>query len=170
MALTLDATAKGASANAYCTRAEADSYHEARLHNEDWDGASNAEKEAAIVWATSLLDTQMDWKGSKTTSAQFLRWPRTGVVDKEGASVDEDTIPQFLINATAEFARLLILEDRTAEQSGDEYEEIRVGPIMLKMRITSKKQLISDIVYDFLKYYGDVYLGRDSMAVKLVRA
>ena len=170
MALTLDATAGGASANAYCTVAEADSYHEGRLHIEDWTGAATATKEAAIVWATTLLDTQMDWVGSQTTTTQALRWPRSGIIDTEGYSVDDDAIPQFLINATAEFARLLIIEDRTVEQSGDEYEEIRVGPIMLKMRLTSKKQLISDTIYDFIKHYGEMYLGRDSMVVKLMRA
>ena len=170
MALSFDATAGGVSANAYCTVAEADSYHEGRLHVEDWTGAGDTNKQAAIVWATLLLDTQMDWDGFKTSTSQALRWPRSGVVDEEGYNVDPDTIPQFLINATAEMARLLIIEDRTAEQSGDEYEEIRVGPITLKMRQINKKYVISDTVYDFIKHYGETYLGRDSMAVKLVRA
>ncbi len=121
MALVLDATPGGASANSYCTAAEADAYHEARLHNEDWqtnaDGTpvTTAQKEAALVWATRLLDELVEWDGLRVDTTQALEWPRLGVYKPNGEGWPTTEIPQWLKNATAELARHLLAEDRAAE-------------------------------------------------------
>jgi hypothetical protein len=68
------------------------------------------EKESALIWATSVLDCYMDWNGTKTNlcDSQVLRWPRSGVVDDDGCSVDPYTIPADLESLTAETALYLL--------------------------------------------------------------
>jgi len=165
MALIVIATAGGATSNSYCTVAEANTYHESRLHNEPWDNAGADDKSASVVWATRMLDDQYDWDGSKSTEAQALRWPRTGLVDQDGYSVDDSTIPQFLIDATSELARLLIEEDRRAGDASDEFSRLRVSSIELYYREISNKVTIPDSVHDFLRFYGVKYDGVDGGAV-----
>lgn len=48
------------------------------------------------------------WKGTKYSAEQNLEWPRSGVYDKNGYLVDEDTIPQAVINAQCEIAVLCL--------------------------------------------------------------
>ena len=60
MAIVLDATVGGSSANSYCTRAEGDTYHEAHLYATAWTGATSGNKDAALVWATRMLDEQIE--------------------------------------------------------------------------------------------------------------
>lgn len=162
MALTLDATPKGASSNSYCTKAEADTYHEARLHASDWSGADDATKEAALVWATRVLEDYVDWFGTPTTVTQALRWPRQGLFDRDSNTVDEDTIPQFLINATSELARLLIAEDRTDDPDTSGFERISVGPISLSVNTLDRIKVIPENVWAMISYYGDRIHGGGS--------
>lgn len=66
MALVIDTTLEGANANSYAEVAEVDAYHEARLHNSLWKSITDVEvKKAAIIWATRVLDSYMNWKGVK---------------------------------------------------------------------------------------------------------
>lgn len=119
MALTLvveDGTGLS-TANSYCSLADADAYHERRLHSQVWrqvaDPASQDQKKAALVWATRLLDEQCDWLGSRSTLTQALGWPRRDVLGRFGDEFyDSDEVPQVVKEATAELARLLIEEDR----------------------------------------------------------
>ena len=112
MTLTLDNTVGGANANAYCSIAEADAYHEARGFNDRWVTGSVTEKTAAIVWATRLLDME-NFVGTMTVRTGALRWPRFGIIDRDYRIVDPQVIPQFIKNAVAEWAFFLLSEDRT---------------------------------------------------------
>ena len=76
MALVLVATPSADDANTYATLAEAETYHETRLHNDDWNSAASADKNKALAWATRLLDDLIDWFGSKTDVYQPLLFPR----------------------------------------------------------------------------------------------
>lgn len=118
LAMTVVATASATNANSYCTRAEADEYHKVHLYNSAWIGADDWKREAALIWATRLLDEQVDWKGYPTTNTQALRWPRSWVEDRDGQIwIDNASIPAWLKHATAELARHLLASDRTAERS-----------------------------------------------------
>lgn len=122
MALIVVATAGGAASNSYITLAEGNSYHEARLHNSDWTGASDATKNASIVWATRTLDSNYLYTGwaSGSRDEQALAWPRVGVVDEDGRLLDSDTVPPRVKNATAELAMFLIAADRSALKGAPE--------------------------------------------------
>lgn len=116
--MALDATAGGANANSYCTVAEADAYHATHLYASAWTEASTANKEKALIWATRLLDEQVEWHGYVYNNTQALRWPRSMVADRdERYFFDNTTIPVFLKHATAELARHLLAGDRTQERS-----------------------------------------------------
>jgi len=154
MALTLVATAAGESSNTYCTLVEADSYHETRLHNEDWTDANDTNKNAALVWATRLLDEMVDWVGTKYTTAQALRWPRSGAYNLDNEDYDYDTIPQWLKNATAEFAMYLLSEDRQAEDDMMGFKEITLDVITLKADKYDRPHTIPKSVWDIIQPYG----------------
>ena len=164
MTLTLTATAGSASANTFITLADANSYHEARVNNSDWTGATDANKNAALVWATRLLDDQ-PWYGQITATTQALRWPRTGCYDREGNALASTTIPAFLENATAELAMFLLAEDRTAGAGALSYETLSVGPVTLSR---AKHQKFPPAVLDLIAYYFKASMS--SFQVGVVRA
>jgi hypothetical protein len=160
MALTIDATAGGASANCYCTLAEAYTYHESRLHSmATWDAADDGEeKTPALIWATRLLDESVKWIGSKSTETQALRWPRQYIYDIDGIEIESTIIPQFLKNATAEFAFYLLSNDLTADDTRDlmGFEELKVGPISLKVDKYTKKPVLPRSVAYMVRRYSTI--------------
>ena len=146
-----DGTGK-TNSNAYCTLDEADLYHEMRLHVSDWTGASDDDKEAAIMWATSLLDTLVTWNGYKYDEDQALLWPRDGVLDRAGYDIDVDEIPQFLKDATAEFARILIATDKTAETDTKGFKSIHVGSIQLSIDRYDRPGMLPKSVWNLVRF------------------
>lgn len=112
MALTLIVTPGGATSNGYVSVADADTYHAYHPYASVWNDAEADSKIQAIVWATRILDEQIEWQGYRVTQAQLLRWPRSTVQDRDGYPVDFATIPKFLKDATAELARHLLSKDR----------------------------------------------------------
>ncbi len=167
MALTLIATAGSATANAYCTAAEADSYHDGRLHKTDWTNATNATKEAAIVWATEILDRSAKWYGWKADQDQALRWPRTNTWDRDGQTYDNSIVPTPVKNATAELARLLIASDRYADADTAGFKRIKVGDIELDI---DKADRIQEIPFAVRETLDHVALFVSNSSVPLIRS
>lgn len=99
----------------YLLLADAEAYLAASLHATAWDSATTAQRNKAIVTATRMLDRQR-WAGEKTDAANTLSWPRSGVTDDYGEDVDEDTIPQAVVDACAELAAHL-LADASAQSN-----------------------------------------------------
>lgn len=161
MSLTLVTTAGSSDANAYCTLADATTFLEQNIHTySTWSSASTANKNACIIWATRLLDDQMDWVGSKSDplgidpANQALRWPRQGVYDPDGDEVDEDTIPQFLVNATAEYASFLLASDRTADFDTYGFKELQAGPLKMVVDKYDRRPVMPVSVWEMVKFYG----------------
>ena len=128
MAIAVDATAKGASANSYVTQAEATTFLDGRLNVSDWDGASSDEKNRALVSAANRLD-QEAFDGYETTAAQRLKWPRTGLADERGDSVDEDTVPERVKDAQCVLALLMLGSDLLADSGLEGFDRVKVGPL-----------------------------------------
>jgi len=173
MALVLDETVGGASSNAYLTAAEGDSYHEGRLFATGWTGADLATKEAAIVWATRVLDYSFDWTGSKYTIEQALRWPRYSALDRDGQLFDSNEIPVELKEATAELARLLIGDDRAGESGTEGLKKLKVDVIELEFDKLDRVETIPDEVYQMISHLGRLQSvassGGQAVAVPLIR-
>lgn len=150
---TLIATPGSASANSYLTVAEGDTYHDARLSATDWSGASADTRTVALIHATRTLDAMMDWAQHQTDEDQALRWPRQGVVAaNELEFIAETEVPQELKNATAEFARQLIVSDTTANSDIEtlKIRSLSAGSVALTFDGGVTNKVIPDSVYFLL--------------------
>ena len=81
MAVTIDATAGGASANSYITLSDAQDIVDGMVEDADvtaWASATTDQKNRALYTATQRLDRER-FLGARATDTQALQWPRTGV-------------------------------------------------------------------------------------------
>lgn len=106
MALVVeDGTGKD-DADSYISVADADTYNTA--HNADtvWDAADTSAKEKALRLATQYLDDNYAgrWFGSRSNADQALSWPRAGITDIDGYAIENDEMPQKLLDACTEAA------------------------------------------------------------------
>ena len=168
MPLTVIATAGAVDANSYCTLAEAEAYFLGRLHiTDDWTAAIAADKNAALVWATSVLDSEMNWYGWAISETQALRWPRSGLMTPDHYCVTSVDIPTFLKRATAEFAMHLIAADRLADADTMGFKKIAVGSIQITTDKFDRKSIIPKAVWDIVRPYGSKFSG--SSSTRLIR-
>ena len=186
MAAVLDVTWGGATANSYASVAESNAYHEKRLHTSTWISprtTPEATKNSALIWATSLIDQLFEFDGTKISTAQNLSCPRHGMLNREGWMEDQATKPQWIINATAEYAYWLVQEDLLQQANSDQsslgstdllgFKEIRVGSITLKSSIGESKTSTQDItsiipnsVLLILMPYGKLFSKRNRRLVR----
>jgi hypothetical protein len=81
MAITIDATIGGASANSYQTLADAQAIVDGMVQDADvtaWAAATTDAKNRALYTAAQRLDRER-FIGARSTDTQSLQWPRTGV-------------------------------------------------------------------------------------------
>lgn len=131
--MALDATVGGANANSFMTRARADALAADMLYIAGWTAASSAQKDQALVSATQQITAVTCWTGGVATGTQALPWPRTGMVNRNGAAIANDVIPLELEMATLAAANLLLTsganipgENEAAVQGLD---RVKAGPI-----------------------------------------
>jgi hypothetical protein len=183
MALTLikeDGTGR-ADANSYATRADGNAYHEAHVAASDWTSAMDAQKDAALVMATRVIDALFRFGGWKATATQALLWPRTQCPDVEqaaqsgwvGSSVaylPEDAVPAAVRDATCELARLLLAEDRTGDAEGQGLRSLTVeGTLRMVFDPQRLKPIVTPFVQALLARLA-TYQGGRSGSVPLTRA
>lgn len=152
MALVLIATPGAVDANTYCTLAEAGTYFESRLYPDNWYNSPN--RNAALAWATMLLDSHVEWRGTKVSQDQALEWPRLSVTNESGYLVDSTSIPLFLKRATAEFAMWLSVTDRTADPSSKGVHRVKIDTIEIELDKLDRASVLPDIVYQMVAHYG----------------
>ena len=150
--MTLIATPKAINANSYATVIEADTYHSGRLFNTEWTAATTANKETSLIMATRLINLNK-FTGIKTTSTQALKYPRYGIYDDDGNSIDSDTNPQALIDAVSEYAFLLIIKDLTRESSDKGIKKLKVGPIDIEINASDRSKPIPPSVMSMIKQW-----------------
>lgn len=110
MAISIVATPGSATANSFATEAEAIARAALRLNLSGWATVSGStctedEKKALIEATIELSDLR--WEGARTDATQALSWPRTDVYnldDPDETEYDDDEIPVWLVDATAELA------------------------------------------------------------------
>jgi len=119
--------------NSYSTVSEADLYFEDRLDAAAWTSAGNDLKGQALITATRMLDN-MRWVGVASSETQKLAFPRTGEYfdPRLGIDValDEDEVPERVVNATYEIAYHLLNNDGLLDETGSALS-IEVGRIKL---------------------------------------
>ena len=176
MPSALVVTPGGASANSYCSRAVADTYHSDRLHATTWANASDDTKDAALLMATRVIDQQFAWEGVRTNpGTQALEWPRDGLLNDEGdRALDSSTIPDRLQDATAEFARLLIDSDTTvlSGTAGGAITSIKAGSVKIDYAsgVVPHTDLIPNAVrFSIPRHWWVLIRSRAQTVVPLVR-
>ena len=141
MALIVEDGTGRADAESYCSVAEAAAYFTKRGRADDWDGV--LDKEAALRSATDYLEQvyRGRWLGVRTTTAQALDWPRSGVpwLDSPLGSRPDDEVPRELKNACAELA-IRAGSSPLMEDQGRETASESVGPISVTYREGSQRQ------------------------------
>lgn len=174
MAITLVANPGSSTANTYCTLASASEFLEQNIHTyATWSSATTNNRNACLVWATRLLDDQMVWDGSKSDPLgidpenQALRWPREFVYDPDGDEIDDETIPKFLVQATAEYALYLLSEDRTADYDTYGFKELKVGPIAMVVDKYNQRPTMPLSVWEMIKFYGTRAQGQARLLVRV---
>ena len=159
-----------ANANAYANAADGDAYHEGHLYATAWTGATLANKEAALVMATRLIDGHYQFAGWKTSVAQALQWPRSSCLDPDGEDdLPVDAVPKAVIAATCEMARELLIADRTAAPAGEGLKYFFEASSQKGYDKADKRPVISGVAQSLLAKLGEL-LNRRSGAVRLIRA
>ena len=135
MAPILVATLAGASSNSYITVADATTYFDNRLDASDWTSATTDNKAAALITATSWLDT-VEFYGDRSATTQALKWPRTDVTC-DGVEATAAFIPREIKDATCEAALALLRNPtmlRGVVTAPGSYDEVTLGDLSVKYR------------------------------------
>lgn len=175
--MALDAVPGSPTANSYVSVIDATDLLQEHLDIEAWYTQSPEEgqtlaarREAALISATRLIDTQVGWYGYPATSTQALAWPQAGQVDRYGRPLDQTTVPRTVQQATAYYA--LALMEATAAgaataASGSELlvKSKKVGdvtityqdvPTAAQARTATSGEVMPREVRDLLRGYGMV--------------
>tara|TARA_B100001939_G_scaffold121672_1_gene105439 strand:+ start:999 stop:1559 length:561 start_codon:yes stop_codon:yes gene_type:complete len=81
MAISIDATVGGASANSYLTLADANAIVDGFVKDDDvvhWGNGNDDTRNRALFTAAQRIDRER-FLGARATDTQSLQWPRTGV-------------------------------------------------------------------------------------------
>ena len=147
-------TIGGNSYDTYSDVATADLYLAADFAlSAGWSGLTADQKGQALVSATRYLDT-FNWVGVKTSDAQPLEWPRTGVDGQ-----DPNTVPADIVNGSIELAALIAngTTDQNAVNSGNNQKRAKAGSAEIEYFSPSDKNSpklpvrVNDLV---AKYFG----------------
>lgn len=137
MALTVEDGTGKSDADSYQSTADIETYETSYKAATTYASATTAVKERAAREATQYLDGQYGHRflGSRYSGTQALEWPRSGVVTRDGHSVDSDVIPVVLKQAHAELAIAVAGGDSlnaavAAADRNIKSESVRTGPIV----------------------------------------
>ena len=171
---TIDATPGGVNANSFETVAEANQYFSDRIPlNPPWVASG---EEAYLITATRLLcnlaqpyktffpaqggspayyRVRRQWLGKPATATQRLAFPRIGLSDANGNTVDPTIIPQDIKDAESEFAGQLLSEDRSLDNSViiQGLTSLKAGSVALGFKNDVIAQVVPQAVYDMLTPY-----------------
>lgn len=153
----LDATPGSPNANSYATLEEANAYFDRQVYQDDWLNITDGDlKTRAMMTATSMLDNYITWHGVKWKDTQRLAWPQYGHVDKYGTLIDETTIPQFLIDATAELAKDLLNKNLEEESPLKGFSRLKVDVIDITLDIKDRAKVVSEKVLSMIQSFGSL--------------
>jgi len=90
--------------------------------------------QAALIKATDYVEQRFQhrWKGRRNTQEQALSWPRSGVLDRDGAPIATDALPVRLVRAVFEYAKRALTAELMPDPTVDpnvKRTKTTVGPI-----------------------------------------
>jgi hypothetical protein len=152
-------------AESYASVNDGDEYHEGHLYPVKWTSATTAQKTAALIMATRLIDANCRFIGYRKTTAQALQWPRSQAPDVEAAVVrnplgpaytstvylPDNAVPKCVIQATCEQARALLVEDRTANPLGEGLKSSDVDNSKFVFDKSDRKPVVSRVAMALMR-------------------
>lgn len=176
MALDVETGSGNATAESYCSVADANTYHTAR-GNAAWAAlASDTVREQCLRRATGYMGQsyRLRWAGIRATNVQALDWPRAWVPKPDAPSAYgawaryylSTTVPAEVVQACAEMALRAAAGDLAADL-GQTVTERTVGPITTKYAPGSqavKRYRAVDMML------GPLLADAGGQSVRLVRA
>ena len=167
--MALNATVGSPDANSYVTVSEAASYFSNRTHSEAW-GEFDAQA-AALCTASQMLDWYFKWKGTKTSTTQAMKWPRTDAVRSDGTEIADDEIPPELKVAVYELALSSLDDDLTANNPLAGIDQVKAGTLMVKASVGGVDSTVQEAIPDKVRnILSDLYSRGDLSVVRLMRA
>lgn len=142
-------------ATSYVSLSEADSHFTA-LANDDWINAVDGQREEALIRAALHIDSYL-YPGTILKQAQGLKWPRSGVYDRDGRAITG--LPHALRTAALELADRFLRDGAGL----DERQPVRqkVGPIEVTFE---EGRTRTSFVFRLLRQ-----IGAETIAPRLVR-
>lgn len=140
--------------NSYTAVTTATDYLETNINDSGFTGGTVDQQQKCLARATSLLDSLVLWRGTRANEDQALGWPRTGVVDNDGYTIDSDVIPTWLQNAVAEFARFLFSADRTADPDGQGIKMLKADVVAIEFDRYDRRTILPAVVAQMVSPYG----------------
>lgn len=146
-------------ADSYVSIEYADTYFTARGFS-SWFEKTDEDKEIELIKATEYVDASFDWRGRKATAEQALAFPRKGLIDNDGFTVDG--IPAKIMQTVCD-AVMFSATFSVAEENGAVTSE-RVGSISVSYDVSKKER--GKTLYDAinLKLKG-LYIDRNKKGV-----
>lgn len=132
MAISVEDGSGVSDAVSYVTVTEANTYWSVRAGGTEWTALSDAQKEQALIRASSFVDNQKlhPFRGTRKTSGQGMQWPRVGAVERFGPAVESDEIPGLVKRAVMSVSLLASTTDLEPVLSrGGRVTSESVGPI-----------------------------------------
>lgn len=172
MALIVETGSVVTSANSYASLAFADAYFEFDSNAlVPWTALSDESKEQYLQFATRVLDQKVQWKGRKTKETSPLRWPRTGVYDRDNIAVDSDEIPDQLKECVCEMAKYLMSgEDPTIGQGAEYIKKVVVDVVEVEYQDGSAQTSLPSILRNLLRGLGTYPSALGNMFARIVKA
>ena len=131
--MALVSTVSGASSNSYAEQSEANSFFNDSLDADKWSAVSN--KDPALITATSFLELML-YCGDKTSPAQSLNHPRSGLYDQYDVLIPSGTIAPQIKEALYHLA-LYMAENPDAFGVKDYTKKIKVDVIVIEKDIAA---------------------------------
>ena len=166
--LVVETGAGLSNSNSYVTVAEADTYLSTNKYYSAWADYDDEDKANVLIIASRLIDSYMNWFGTKTVESSAMRWPREGVYSLDGVEISSVSIPQNLKNAVCEFAYTQYSTNREQESGSLGISELKVDVIELKFDKTDRPFTMPNNVIIWLRGLG--YPVEGSKVLKLGRS
>ena len=126
--------------NSFCPIERTEEYFAARLHSGAWTGASEADRNIALVQATSIFNLLLAWKEPV------------------------DNPPEALVAATCEMALYLLQEDPLAKDSMEGLSRIKLGELELE-KDGKGRRVIPAYIFSMLAGLADLAVSGCSIPV-----
>lgn len=175
---TFDATLGGPSANSYITVAKADELAPLIVSNGRstlWLAIASGLKEIYLMRATKLLETYVDFDGTRVSSSQPLAWPRDWVYGPDLCTTYlTSEIPLPVQEAQALMAINLSEDFDQANSASSPIESFKLSSLAIKFdanRSARGAMLLPAEVVEKLRGFGE-YVGTSGLArsITMVRA